>query len=119
MRSNKKGAILLIVIIVVLTLSLLGSTLVILFFNVLTSSRIELHRASALYLAEAGIAMAINALKSQAGAGIQTQSQQIIPITKLGDGSFEVYNDFSQSTIVSIGRSQGIRRVIQVKYNAF
>lgn len=119
MLSNKKSAILLIVVIVTLTISLLGATLITLFFNVLTSSQIELYRASALYLAEAGISLAISRLKSQAGAGDQTQSQQIIPPTELGMGSFEVYNDFSQSTIVSIGKSHGVQRVIQVKYNMF
>lgn len=116
----ERGAILLIVLIVILTISLLGATLMALFYNVLIASQTEIGRARALYLAEAGISKAISMLKSQAGVVSKGgQSQQIIPPTQLGPGSFEVYNDFSQSTIVSIGESNGIRRIIQVKYNAF
>lgn len=120
-RSGEKGAILLIVLIVILTISLLGTSLIALFYNVLVSSRTELDRARALYLAEAGIAKAISMFKSQTGTGISqgTTQQQIVAPTHLGEGSFEVYNDFSQSTIVSIGISQGTKRTIQVKYNAF
>ena len=117
----EQGAILLIVLIVLLTISLLGTTLIALFYNVLISSRTELDRARALYLAEAGIAKAMSMLKGQAGVvGIsQGNRQQIVAPTQLGEGSFEVFNDFSQSTIISIGVSQGVRRTIQVKYNAF
>jgi len=119
-RINERGAILLIVLIVILTISLLGATLMALFYNVLISSQTELSRARALYLAEAGISKAVSMLKSQAGVVSKGgQSQQIIPPTQLGAGSFEVYNDFSQSTIISIGESNGVRRIIQVKYNAF
>lgn len=126
---NKRGAILLIVLIIVLTISLLGATLMALFFNVLTLSQVELDRARALYLAEAGIAKAIGILKSQAGSQIESmalpnpssgqRSDRMIAVTKLEEGSFEVYNDFSQSTIISIGTSNGVKRTIQMRYNAF
>ncbi|MFH0855790.1 MAG: hypothetical protein V1869_04715 [Candidatus Omnitrophota bacterium] len=118
----EKGAILLIVLIVILTISLLGATLMALFFNVLSLSQIELDRARALYLAEAGIAKAVSALKNQAGeAPVDEQEQldMIVPPTKLNGGVFEVYNDYSQSTIVSIGNSNGVKRAVQVRYNAF
>lgn len=119
---TERGAILLIVLIVILTISLLGTSLIALFYNVLISSRTELDRARALYLAEAGIAKAISMFKGQAGATGIAQAgtrQQIVAPQQLGEGSFEVFNDFSQSTIVSIGISHGVRRTIQVKYNAF
>jgi Tfp pilus assembly protein PilX len=122
--STERGAILLMVLIIILTISLLGATLMALFFNVLSLSQIELDRARALYLAEAGIAAAIGTLKNQAGVAIPSadsaaQSEIIVPATKLNEGSFEVYNDYSQSTIVSIGNSNGVKRTIQVRYNAF
>ena len=126
---NKRGAILLIVLIMVLTISLLGATLMALFFIVLTLSQIEMDRTKALYLAEAGIAKAIGILKSKAGSPKENmfwpnsntaeRSDRVIAVTKLGDGYFEVYNDFSQSTITSIGTSNGVKRTIQMRYNAF
>ncbi len=115
---DKRGAILLIVLIVILTISLLGASMTALFFNVLTAGQVELDRTRSLYLAEAGIAQAVNMLKMQAAGGAKT-IEQIIPPTALGGGTFEVYNDFSQSTIVSIGTSNRIRRTIQLKYAAF
>ena len=121
---NKRGAILLIVLIIILTISLLGATLMALFFNVLSLSQIELDRTKALYLAEAGIAKAIGVLKNQAGsvapsADSAIEPDMIVTPTKLNGGSFEVYNDYSQSTIVSIGNNNGVKRAVQVRYNAF
>ncbi len=115
---GNRGAILLIVLIVILTISLLGAGLTAIFFNVLTAGQVELDRTRALYLAEAGIAQAVNMLKTQATSGVK-ESEQIIPPTSLGTGTFEVYNDFSQSTIVSIGTSNRVRRTIQLRYAAF
>jgi len=102
-----------------LTIALVGATMMALFFTVLSLGQTELDRARALYLAEAGVAQAFHLLKSQAGLVVSTESQQIIPPTSLGEGFFEVYNDFSQSTITSIGVSHSVKRAIQVKYNAF
>jgi len=121
---TERGAILLMVLIIILTISLLGATLMALFFNVLSLSQIELDRTRALYLAEAGIAVAIGIFKNQAGvarpaADNAAQADMIVPPTKLNEGSFEVYNDYSQSTIVSIGNSNGVKRTIQLRYNAF
>ena len=117
--KNKNGAILLIVLVVSLTVSLIGATLFVLYYNVLTSSQIELYRAQALYLAEAGIAKTINMLKNQAGAIIPSPTNQIIPQTKLGEGSYEVFGDMAESTMLSVGTSHGVQRKIQLKYNAF
>lgn len=119
-KYGERGAILLTVLIIILTISLLGATLMALFFNVLTLSQIELDRTKALYLAEAGIAKAIGVLKGQATlAENAEQPDMIVPPTVLSGGSFEVYNDYSQSVILSIGDSSGIKRAIQVRYNAF
>lgn len=135
--TGNRGAILLIVLIVVLTISLLGATLITLFFNVLTSSQIELDRMRALYLAEAGIAQATNSLKGAAAAeeagggegeeGFSTRPsgsleeglEESAGRMALGGGFFEVETDMSHSTITSVGISNEVRRTIQVKFNAF
>jgi type II secretory pathway component PulK len=125
MMPNQRGAILLLVLIVVLTISLLGATLIALFFSVLSSSHVELDRTKALYLAEAGIAKAVSMLRGQTGAaaapstGNSSSLRQIVPPTRLGDGYFQVYADFSQSAVISTGVSHGVKRVIQMKYEAF
>ena len=116
--NNENGAILLIVLVVSLTISLVGATLFVLYYNVLTSSQVELYRAQAIYLAEAGIAKAVNMLKTQAGSG-DLATNEIVPQTKLGEGYFEVYGDLVESTIVAVGSSHGVKRQIQLKYNAF
>lgn len=126
---SERGAILLIVIIVVLTTSILGATLMALFFNVLSSSQVELDRTRALYLAEAGVSKAISMLKTQAGSNIVIEGNaagsagllpgQIVPRTKLGEGYFEAFSDFYQSTIVAVGDSNGVKRTLQYTYNAF
>ncbi len=117
--SNNNGAILFIVLIVSLTMSLIGATLFVLYYNVLTTSQIELYRSQALYLAEAGIAKTIHLIKNQSGSTNLVQTNQIIPKTPLGEGYFEVFGDLSESTVVSVGNSHGFERRIQLKYNAF
>jgi hypothetical protein len=118
------------VLIVILTISLLGTALFALFFNVLLTSRVELYRAQALYLAEAGLAKAVSTLKTRAGTGAGTgavqvvfadtpQLQGIVPKTELGEGFFEAYSDLSGSILVSCGSSHGVTRTIQMKYSAF
>ena len=107
-------------LIVVLTISLLGATMVALFYNALSEGQTELYRAQALYLAEAGIARTFNMLRSQAGViGGSVRTDQVIPPTSLGEGTYEVYANFAESTIVSIGTSHGVSRTLQIKYNAF
>lgn len=118
--KNESGAILLIVLVVSLTVSLIGATLFVLYFNVLTTSQIELYRSQALYLAEAGIAKTINMLRYQAGSPAPgLAANQIISQTALGEGYFEVFGDLAESTITAIGSSHGVKRSIQLKYNAF
>ncbi|MDD2703079.1 MAG: hypothetical protein PHC33_03630 [Candidatus Omnitrophica bacterium] len=126
---KKRGAVLLIVLVVLLTISLLGVTMMALFYNVLTSSRTELDRVRALYLAEAGIAQTVSAMRGQAGsspaasgeepADSADDAERLIPRTSLGGGYFEVYNDPSQSVIVSTGSSNNVKRTLQVKYDVY
>ena len=118
--NNESGAILLIVLVVSLTVSLIGATLFVLYYNVLTASQIELYRAQALYLAEAGIAKVVNMLRNQAGSSnTNLATNQIIPRTNLGEGYYEVFGELSESTIIAVGSSHGVKRRIQMRYNAF
>lgn len=122
---KKRGAILLIVLIVVLTISLLGMTLVALYYNVLTTGQLELYRAQALFLAEAGIAQAISSLKKEAESPpvaaiiINESLKQIVPRTNLGAGYYEVFGNILDQVLVSTGSSHGVARTIQLKYSAF
>ncbi|MBU1122822.1 MAG: hypothetical protein KKF54_09080 [Candidatus Omnitrophica bacterium] len=125
--GDRRGAILMMVLIVILTISLLGASLTLFFFDVFISIRTELDRARALYLAEAGISMAVNKFKNQARTeGVSAVSvkstgdlQQIVARTQLDEGFFTVYHDFSQSAVVSVGESNGVKRAIQLKFKTF
>ena len=118
--KNEDGAILLIVLIVSLTVSLIGATLFVLYYNVFTASQLELYRSQALYLAEAGIAKTINMLRYSAGSlAPGLAPNQIIGKTVLGEGYYEVFGDLAESTITAVGTSHGVQRKIQLKYNAF
>lgn len=116
-NGNRRGAILFGVLVVVLTVSLIGASLVALLSSLALTNQYELNRAKALYLAEAGISQAVYRLKSQ--AVIVAGEEYFIPSTKLGDGTFEVKIDFAQSLMSSTGRVGGINRTIQLKYNSF
>lgn len=115
--GNEKGAILFGVLIVVLTISLIGASLAVLLFSLHLSSQYEVNQANALYLAEAGINHAIHQLQSQ--AIIITKEAYFIPPTTLGDGTYEVKLDYTESIITSIGKIGGVKRKIQLKYNSF
>lgn len=116
-NGNKRGAILFGVLIVVLTISLIGASLIALLSTLHISSQYEVNQAKALYLAEAGINHAVHALQSQ--VIIIAQEENFIPPTQLGDGTYEVKLDISQSLITSIGKVGAVKRKIQLKYSSF
>ncbi len=112
-----RGAILFGVLIVVLTVSLIGASLVALLSSLALTNQYEVNRAQALYLAEAGISQAVYLLKNQ--AIIVRGDEFFVTPTKLADGTYEVKVDFNQSLMSSTGRVGGISRTIQLKYNSF
>ena len=116
-NGNRRGAILFAVLIVVLTVSLIGASLVALISSLALTNQFEVARAKALYLAEAGISQAVYQLKNQ--AIIVTSEEFFVPPTQLGDGTYEVRLDFRQSLMSSTGRVGGISRTVQLKYNSF
>lgn len=114
---NSKGAILFGVLIVVLTVSLIGASLVALLSSLALTNQYEVNRTKALYLAEAGISQAVYLLKNQA---IILENQEFfVSPTRLGDGTYEVKLDYRQSLMSSTGKVGGINRTIQLKYNSF
>ena len=114
-RNSKQshGVILLTVVIVLLTITLIGGSLVLLFSSLSISSRTYADETKALYLAEAGIARGLNWLRQEA----QTKFlDNIIGPVKLGEGTYEVKIDFHESVITSIGRVNRVEKKIQLQY---
>jgi len=117
MFIKKKGAILLSVIFILLTVALIGASLVSFFSTVDLSARFYVDETKAFYLAEAGISYAIHMLKDQLvepGGIIQAG----IGPKPLGEGDFTVKVDDQQSLIISIGRVGSTEQTLQVQYSA-
>jgi len=102
---------------VLLTISLIGATLSSLFLSVTSIAEVDLARAQALYLAEAGVAQAIYQLRLAGSLGAEAKSR--IASTRLGDGEYEVTHDVSNNVITATGRVRGVRRTVQIKYVPF
>ena len=115
--SYQRGAILLGALIILLTISLIGATLSSLFLAVTTVAEVDVARAQALYLAEAGVAQAVYQLRVAGVLGGEVQ--QKIPPTPLGMGVYEVNHDVENSLITSTGKVRGVRRTVQIKYIPF
>lgn len=111
---NGRGVVLLSVVIILLTIALIGASLVAFFSSVNISARRVADGAKALYLAEAGIAQAIHLLRGQAGRGGQLD-ETIGPVS-LGEGTYTVRIDLTQSLITSTGRVYGTTKTVQLQY---
>jgi len=113
---KKKSVVLITVIIVFLTIALIGATLVAFFSSVNLSSRTFADEAKALYLAEAGLSYAIHLLRYQAGSHEELAKPK--GPFQLGEGTYSVEINHLQSLITSTGEVRGIKKVIQLQYNA-
>ncbi|MBL7069456.1 MAG: hypothetical protein ISS34_06320 [Candidatus Omnitrophica bacterium] len=113
---NNKGVILLSVVIILLTIALIGASLVAFFSSVNLAARAMVDEAKAFYLAEAGISHAINLLYSQADAAMD--ADQIIGPISLGEGEYSIKLDLVQSLIISIGEARGSKITLQLQYSA-
>ncbi len=111
---SQKGIVMISVIIIMLTIAIIGTSLMELSASVsLSNTRIS-DEAKALYLAEAGVAAAIGVLKEQLASG--GSDQEVGPV-KLGEGTYKVKINFNQSLIQSIGEVRGSRKRLQLQYN--
>jgi len=108
--------VLLSVIIILLTIAIIGASLVAFFYSVNVNTQKIVDEAKALYIAEGGIARAIYVLRNKAGAGT-VLGEDIGPVT-LGDGAYLVKIDFMQSLITSTGKVHGTAKTIQIQYSA-
>ncbi|MFH1503867.1 MAG: hypothetical protein ABIH08_00530 [Candidatus Omnitrophota bacterium] len=112
----KKGIVLFSVIAMLLIIALIGASLAAFFSSVSLSTRTDIDKAKALYLAEAGIAYATNSLRTQAGA--DGGSEKSIGPINLGDGVYVVEVDCNQGVITSEGTVNGVTKKIQLQYKA-
>lgn len=115
-NRNERGIALIAVVIIMLTIALIGASLIELVASVNLSAQNVLDETKARYLAEAGIAQAIHVLRFSAEGG--AMDKKIGPI-RLGEGSFTVTFDFSQSLITSTGTVNGVTKKLQLQYNVY
>ena len=115
-NMDERGIILLNVVIILLTMALIGASLMTFYFSVDIFARAVANGTKAFYLAEAGIASAVNYLSSKASE-LHTPTYTIGPI-ELGEGEYEVEIDFDHSLITSTGTVSGMDKTLQLQFNA-
>jgi hypothetical protein len=113
---NKNGIILLNVIIILLTIAIVGASLVIFFSSVDLSARTVADEAKAMYLAEAGISHAVYLLRNEASSAGEL-GQTIGPVS-LGDGAYMVDIDLAHCLITSSGKVGSVEKTVQLQYSA-
>jgi Tfp pilus assembly protein PilX len=122
----RRGVVLLAVMIILLTMSVIGISLVAFFSAVNMSAQTVVDEAKAFYLAEAGVAQAISNLQGAGEEEPQAESDSdtgadgmnIAP-TQLGDGTYEVLVDANTCLITAEGKVHGITKKMQLRYGAF
>ncbi len=110
-----KGVILLNVIIILLTIAIIGASLMTFFFSVDLFARSVADGTKAFYLAEAGIATAVGSLRNR--ASIIVGPEQIIGPVSLGEGTYTVKIDIINSMITSSGRVGDMEKTLQLQFN--
>lgn len=110
---KNSGATLLLTIIVISALTLFGMSLVTLTISRVSSVDLDLEKAKALYLAEAGIAKSLWELKKGIDPG--GDGVGIINPTKFSEGTFEVTYNPAMFTFTAIGKLNQTERSVQLK----
>ncbi len=114
---NQRGIALIAVVIMMISLSLIGATLIEFASSVSLSSQTVMDEVKALYLAEAGISYAIHSLRTRAGSD-KLKDEKLGPIP-LGEGNFVVEFAFSESLIIATGTVNGVSKRLELQYNVF
>lgn len=114
---SQRGVALISVVVIMLTISLIGASLVELISSVNFSTEHALNKTKARYLAEAGIAKAVYLLRTKAGSDVGIE-ERVGPIS-LGEGTYTVIFDYREATITSIGKVNGVSKKLQMQYNVF
>lgn len=114
--SGNRAAALVLALFVLMFLAVFGAALVVMIFSKMHSATMAMDRLKAFYLAEAGIAKALNEVKKNEdfhGDGIGA-----IPETSLGEGTYKVEHDIEQKVFISTGEVNANKRVIFIKYES-
>ena len=111
--KSRKGIILLSVIIILLSIAVIGASLVVMLSAVNFYTQTIANQTKAFYLAEAGIARTISMLRAQAG----DKQEDIGPIS-LGEGNYTIKIDLIHSLITSTGNVGGSTKTVQLQYRA-
>ena len=114
---NKRGIALITVVVIMLTIALIGASLVELASSVSMSAQNVIDETKARYLAEAGIAQAIHTLRTSATDSGNKLGETIGPIP-LGDGAYTVTFNVKDSLIISVGEVNGVSKKVQLQYSA-
>jgi len=118
--QDKRGVALITVIIVMFTMALLGASLAELSSVVNFSVDTMLDETKARYLAEAGIAHMLYQLRSGGDLSEMMNKETGEPtLFSLGEGSYTIAFDTSQSLITCTGIVHETKKTLQLQYNVF
>lgn len=115
-RGTNKGVALISILIMLFFFASLGASLMALVYSRLSSAMLEQDRLKAEYLAEAGMAKALQ----EKSSGLDSDGNGIgnISVTYFGEGYFKVDHDPKGRSLLSIGVVHDVRRVSFIKYAA-
>ena len=120
MTRPDRGVALITVVIVMLTMALIGAALAELSSSVHYSAENILDETKARYLAEAGIAHALHALRNGADLSDTVDKASGEPVYfPLGDGGYTVTFDSNESLITCTGIVHETKKTLQLQYNVF
>jgi len=114
LRNNEAGVLLLAALVILCFLSVLGLSLTTYLFSQTMSLTLELDRLKAIYLAEAGLAMAINELRTENDRDYNGLGN--VKPAPLGGGFFSAEHHMASSSIIGIGDYNKIKRRVMIKY---
>ena len=116
---NRKGIALITVIIIMLTMALIGASLAELSSSVNFSVDMIMDETKARYLAEGGIAYALNQLRAGSLLENAVDAEGEPVKFSLGEGYYTVVFDASESLITSTGVVNEVKKTLQLQYNVF
>lgn len=114
--SGRQGVVLLSVIIVLVTISLIGASLLSFITSVNLESQRIAEETKAYYLAEAGFVQSVHMLRNQIQVE-QLYSENGYGPIRLGEGTYRVrLEQQAQPVIVSVGEVNGTKKTLQLQY---
>jgi type II secretory pathway component PulK len=117
--SNDRGVALIMVVVVMLTMALIGASLAELSSSVNFSVDNILDQTKARYLAEAGIAHALHALRAGQTLDNAVDEEGNPVAYPLGEGVYTVTFEPSESLITCTGIVNDTKKTLQLQYNVF